>query len=57
MLGVNYYLAGEFEGPMRNRVVRRGARALADLAAGFDRAVSDRFLPPQYRHTIQAVLR
>lgn len=56
-LGINYYLAGEFEALMRNSLVRRGARAAAGTAAAFDRAVADRFLPARWRHTIQAVLR
>lgn len=56
-LGINYYLVGEFEGLARNRLIRRGARASADVAAAFDRAVTDRFLPASWRHTIQAVMR
>lgn len=56
-LGINYFLVGEFEHLGRNGVVRRGARAIADAAAAFDRLVADRVLPPRWRHTIQAVLR
>lgn len=56
-LGMNYFLMGEFERLAHNRVVRRGARAVADIAAAFDRIVSDNLLPPRLRHTIQAVLR
>jgi len=56
-LGINYYLVGEFDGLARNRWVRRGARASADAAAAFDRAITDRFLPASWRHTIQAVMR
>lgn len=57
ILGLNYYLVGEFERAGRNAVVRRLARAGADAASAFDRLVADRFLPSQWRHTIQAVLR
>jgi ubiquinone/menaquinone biosynthesis C-methylase UbiE len=56
-LGLNYYLVGEFEALARNRVVRRLARAAADSAALFDRVVADRLLTPEWRHTIQAVMR
>jgi len=54
-LGINYYLAGEFETAMRP--LRPAARALMNAAAFFDRAVADRVVPPNWRHTIQAVLR
>lgn len=56
-LGLNYYLAGEFERLIGNRLIRRAARAAADAAAAFDRTIADRLLPPHRRHTIQAVLR
>ena len=56
-LGINYFLVGEFELLGRNQFVRRGARAIADTAAAFDRLVADRILPQRWRHTIQAVLR
>jgi ubiquinone/menaquinone biosynthesis C-methylase UbiE len=54
-LGVNYYLAGEFERAMRP--LRPLARAITSAAARFDNAVADRVVPSRWRHTIQAVLR
>jgi ubiquinone/menaquinone biosynthesis C-methylase UbiE len=57
VLGLNYYLVGEFERAARLPGVRRLARAAADGAAAFDRLVGDRVVPAGRRHTIQAVLR
>ena len=57
MLGLNYYLVGELEPIARLPFVRRGARAVSDVAAAFDRVIGDRIVPARYRHTIQAVLR
>jgi ubiquinone/menaquinone biosynthesis C-methylase UbiE len=57
VLGVNYYLVGEFEALARSPLVRAGARLVADAAAAFDRVVADRAFPPSWRHTVQAVLR
>jgi len=54
-LGINYYLAGEFESQMKP--LRHLARALTTGAALFDRIVADRLMPANWRHTIQAVLR
>lgn len=56
-LGINYYLAGEFERPMRHKLAKTVARTALAGAARFDHAVADRFLPSSWRHTIQAVLR
>lgn len=56
-LGMNYYLVGEFETLASSTLVRRVARAAADTAAAFDRAVADKLVPPRWRHTVQAVLR
>jgi ubiquinone/menaquinone biosynthesis C-methylase UbiE len=56
-LGVNYYLAGEFERAGRQPLVRRLARAGVDAAAAFDRTIGDRVVPGRFRHTVQAVLR
>lgn len=52
-LGINYYLVGEFPALAHNPLARAAARA----AARFDHLVTDRFAPPSWRHTIQAVLR
>ena len=57
VLGINYYLVGEFERLASNRVARAAARAAVNAAMTFDRVVSDRYIPPDWRHTIQAVLR
>ncbi|MGZ4208720.1 MAG: class I SAM-dependent methyltransferase, partial [Actinomycetota bacterium] len=57
VLGLNYYLVGESERLARNRVARAIARAAANGAATFDRLVAGRVVPPQWRHTVQAVLR
>lgn len=57
VLGINYYLVGEFERLAENRLARAAARAAVDAAATFDRVIADRLVPPQWRHTIQAVLR
>jgi len=57
VLGINYYLVGEFERLAENRVARATARTAVNAAMTFDRIVADRFVPPQWRHTIQAVLR
>jgi ubiquinone/menaquinone biosynthesis C-methylase UbiE len=57
LLGLNYYLAGEFAFAGRLPMVRRSARAASDIAAAFDRMIGDRLLPPRMRHTVQAVLR
>ncbi len=57
VLGINYYLVGEFERLAANRVARAAARAAVNAAATFDRIVADRVVPPRWRHTIQAVLR
>jgi ubiquinone/menaquinone biosynthesis C-methylase UbiE len=57
VLGLNYYLVGEFERIAANGVARAAARVAADAAAAFDRWVADRVVPPRWRHTVQAVLR
>ena len=57
VLGINYYLVGEFEQLAANRIARAAARAAVNTAATFDRVIADRLVPPQWRHTIQAVLR
>lgn len=57
VLGLNYYLVGEWERLGRNAITRRAGRLAAALAAAFDRLVADRFFPAGWRHTIQAVLR
>ncbi|MBI4728855.1 MAG: class I SAM-dependent methyltransferase [Acidobacteria bacterium] len=56
VLGLNYYLVGETR-IARSRPARGAARVIAGGAAAFDRLVSDRVLPPAWRHTIRAVLR
>lgn len=56
-LGMNYYLAGEFEHVARARPVRTAARAFVGAAQTFDRLLGDRLVPPRWRHTVQAVLR
>ena len=56
-LGLNYYLAGEFERIAKTPLLRTTARAIASGAWAFDRAVGDRLFPPGWRHTVQAVLR
>ena len=57
VLGINYYLVGEFEQLAANRIARASARAAVNAAATFDRVIADRVVPAQWRHTIQAVLR
>jgi len=57
VLGVNYYLVGEFERLASNRIARTAARTAVNAAMTFDRIVADRVVPPRWRHTIQAVLR
>jgi ubiquinone/menaquinone biosynthesis C-methylase UbiE len=57
VLGINYYLVGEFERLAQNRVARAAARTAVTAAMTFDRLVADRVVPPKWRHTIQAVLR
>src|SRR5438874_8658957 len=57
VLGVNYYLVGEFERLASNRVAHAAARTAVNAAMTFDRLVADRVVPPRWRHTIPAVLR
>ena len=57
VLGINYYLVGESERLAANRVARAAARLAVGAAATFDRVIADRFVPPRWRHTVQAVLR
>jgi ubiquinone/menaquinone biosynthesis C-methylase UbiE len=57
VLGLNYYLVGEWDWLARSPFMRAGGRLAAAAAAMFDRALSDRVFPPGWRHTIQAVLR
>lgn len=56
-LGVNYYLAGEFESLWSKPLVRRAARTLLDGAARFDHAIAERLIPDRYHATVWAVLR
>lgn len=56
-LGVNYYLAGEFERAWSMRPLRRGARFLLDAAATADRLVLERLVPSRLHATVWAVLR
>lgn len=56
-LGLNYYLVGESQWLQRSTLARRAGHLLSNTALAFDRAVSDRYLPSQWRHTVQAILR
>jgi ubiquinone/menaquinone biosynthesis C-methylase UbiE len=56
-LGINYYLMGEFPRLAHLPGMRRGARALNDAALAFDRAIADRVVPADWRHTVWGVLR
>jgi ubiquinone/menaquinone biosynthesis C-methylase UbiE len=56
-LGLNYYFVGESRRIANSRIARGVGRRLAEAAATFDRTIADRFFPPGWRHTVQAVLR
>ena len=56
-LGLNYYFVGESALIANSRIARGVGRRMAEAAAAFDRTVADRFFPPGWRHTVQAVLR
>ena len=56
-LGLNYYFVGESQLIANSRVARGVGRRLAEAAAAFDRTIADRYFPPGWRHTVQAVLR
>jgi len=56
-LGINYYLAGELRPLAANPLARTAGRVWVEGAAMFDRAIGDRIVPREWRHTVQAVLR
>lgn len=56
-LGVNYFLAGEFESLWERKPLRRIARAALDLAAVADRRFAEFVVPDKMHATVWALLR